>query len=430
MFSIPQSETCILGAILMNPECLQQIKFELSHDDFMDQKNKVIYQTMLSLDKKGIPIIPSSIIDHLPKGKVKVVGEDIGEILAEVITSAGFAYHVKQVRSNRVKNELLAMSVSIADNAHKQEAISLLNETKDTISKIQPPAEHQKVITLAEALPGVFAGLEKQDANSITTGLADLDEVITGWQPGDLIIIAGRPGMGKSILAKDFAEAAGVPVLYFSLEMPVDQLIKRQLSAHSGVNYTSIRKAQCNTEDMDRIKKASELLFRMPISYSDKANMSSSELVATCNAYRKKNPLGLVVIDYLQLILADGRLEHREREVSQISARLKTLARELRVPVICLAQLNRACETRGGDKKPMLSDLRESGSIEQDADTVIFIWREIMYVKRTHDDGTMNTNDALLIVAKGRNTGVGTVKVFFDGAHQRFRGLSNNRRGK
>jgi replicative DNA helicase len=237
--------------------------------------------------------------------------------------------------------------------------------------------------------------------------------------------------MGKSILAKEFAEVAGVPVLFFSLEMSRDQLIKRQLSSHSGVNYTSIRRADLTIEQMDRLKTATDKLRKIPISYSDKSNMSISEIAATCETFRKQNgALGMVVIDYLQLIRADGKLEHREREVSQISQRLKTLARDLNVPVICLAQLNRACEIRGGDKKPMLSDLRESGSIEQDADMVIFVWREAAYVDVEYTDGTTNAHEATLIVSKGRNTETGGVRVYFDGAHQRFRNLQPGEGGK
>lgn len=423
MFSVFQSEICILGAIFMDADVLKRIRNELTPRDFSSQKNMLIYQAMLNLDAQGKPIIPTTVMDMLGDTGGKVTGNDIGDILQSVITSTGTSYHVQAVKANRIKSQLMSISSFIADKHSKAKPKDLLEETKRLMSDIHVEDAVQPVQTMMDLLPDVYSSLEAGQSYSIPTGFTDLDRMITGWNRGDLIIVAGRPGMGKSILAKEFSEAAGVPVLFFSLEMPNSQLIKRQLSAHSGVSYASIRRADLQEADLERVKRAADVLMRMPIAYSDKANMSISEIMATCESYRRENELGMVVIDYLQLIRADGKLEHREREVSQISQRLKTMARDLNVPVICLAQLNRACETRGGDKQPQLSDLRESGSIEQDADTVLFVWREVMYVKKRKEDGTMNDHDALLIVAKGRNTGTGAIQVFFDGAHQKFANL-------
>ena len=196
--------------------------------------------------------------------------------------------------------------------------------------------------------------------------------------------------------------------------MPKDQLIKRQLSSHANVNFKSIRRSNIASQDWPKITKAAEILYKMPIAYNDNANMSIDEMVATCEARKQKEEIGMVVIDYLQLIRTDGKIEHREREVASISMKLKGLARSLSIPVICLAQLNRLCEARGGDKKPMLSDLRESGAIEQDADTVIFVWREAVYKK------SADKHDAQLIIAKGRNTGTGVVNCYFNGGRQVF----------
>jgi replicative DNA helicase len=423
MLNIGQSETCILAAMMINPNCLQESRYELRPGDFVNQKNREIYEAILALDNDGIPILPTSILDRLSTYNSKVDETFIGDILVNVQTSLGFEYHIKRIKENRVKRALMELSSRIEDNATRMNAAELLAYVNSELSGIHPPAVSQSIVNLSDVLPDVVESIGHHDSHAIPTGIAKLDDMIDGWHPGDLIILAGRPGFGKSILAKDFAESSGVPVLYFSLEMPVDQLVKRQLSRHSGINYTSIRKAQVPDQDWHRIISAANKLDNFQIAYSDKANMSISELVSTCDSYRSKHPLGLVIIDYLQLIRADGKLEHREREVSQISQRLKTMARDFNIPVICLAQLNRACEIRGGDKKPMLSDLRESGSIEQDADTVIFIWRESMYVRKRHEDGTTNEHEAMLIVAKGRNSGTGAVKVFFDGAHQRFGNL-------
>lgn len=420
-----QSELCILGAIMINPETLKTIRSEISSDDFSSKKNQLVYEAILDVDMRGEEIMPTSIVDSLSRhGRLDQAGGGpyIGDILQSVITSTGTSYHLQRIKSNRLKRDLLTISDVIA-KSEKRNVQDVLVDVKERVSNIKTIEAGQDVYSLADSLLDVYATLEQKDSHSISTGFTVLDKLIIGWQPGDLIIVAGRPAMGKSILAKEFAEAAGVPVLFFSLEMPRNQLIKRQLSSHSGVDYTSIRRANLSSDDMDKIKKATDKLAHIPIAYSDKANMSISEIAATCETYKRNNDLGLVVIDYLQLIRADGKLEYREREVSQISQKLKTMARDLNVPVICLAQLNRACEVRGGDKRPILSDLRESGSIEQDADTVIFVWREFMYIERIYEDGSTNAHEATLHVAKGRNTEVGTVRVFFDGAHQRFRNL-------
>jgi len=418
MFTIPQSEQCIIGGILINPDCLKRIRAELTPDDFSAEKHQALFQSLLDVTDRGDPILPTSILDDLTRTKQisKIGGSDyLADILTNVHTSAGWKYHVKQIKTHKLKEVLLGISSDIADGVKTNDVRDFLGEIKERLAEIKPGEVGRDVVDLADALPNVVASLEGSEDPGITTGLYGLDDLIGGWQGGDLIILAGRPGMGKSILAKDFSEASGVPVLFFSLEMPRDQLIKRQIAGHANVNYTSIRRSRISQDDWPKIIKAADKLHKIPIAYNDKANMSIDELVATCEARKRKEEIGMVVIDYLQLIRTDGKIEHREREVASISMKLKGLARSLSIPVICLAQLNRSCEARGGDKKPMLSDLRESGAIEQDADTVIFIWREAVYKK------SAPKHEALLIVAKGRNTGTGVVSVHFDGSRQVFR---------
>ena len=414
MLTIPQSEQCIIGGILINPDCLKQIRTEISPDDFSTKKHQMLFQSLLDVTDRGDPILPTSIVDDLKRKHPTSTNDTssyLGDILNNVHTSTGWRYHIKQIKTHKLKEVLLGISSDIA----KSDARDVLDKIKERLSEIRSGDISGKVVELADALPDVIASMEKNEDPGITTGFYGLDDLIGGWQGGDLIILAGRPGMGKSILAKDFSEASGIPVLFFSLEMPKDQLIKRQLAGQANVNYTSIRRSRVSEGDWPKIIAAAGKLDRMPIAYNDNVNMSIDELVATCEARHRKGGLGMVVIDYLQLIRTDGKIEYREREVASISVKLKGLARSLHIPVICLAQLNRSCETRGGDKKPMLSDLRESGSIEQDADTVIFIWREAVYKK------SAPKHDALLIVAKGRNTGTGTAKLHFDGSRQIFR---------
>ena len=418
MFDIPQSEQCIIGGILINPDSLKQIRVELTPEDFSTGKHQCLFQSLLDVVDQGSPLLPTSIVDDLTRKKQigKCGGSDyLAEILTNVHTSTGWRYHIKQIKAHKLKQVLLGISSDIADGVKTNDARDLLAEIKERVAGIKQGDVGQQIVELADIIPDVVASLERNEDLGIRTGLYGLDNLIGGWQGGDLIILAGRPGMGKSVLAKDFSEASGVPVLFFSLEMPKDQLIKRQLASHANINYTSIRRSRIRDGDWPKIVKAASKLHQMPIAYNDKINMTIDELVATCEARGRKEDVGMVVIDYLQLINTKGKSEYREIEVASISRKLKGLARSLNIPVICLAQLNRSCETRVGDKKPMLSDLRESGAIEQDADFVIFIWREAVYKKNAPE------HDALLIVAKGRNTGTGVVPVYFDGSRQVFR---------
>jgi len=392
----------------MNPDILKQIRAELTPDEFSKPQNQTIYQSILDVADRGDPMLPTAILKNS-----NVDGDYLASIITNVHTSAGWKYHLTEIKEAKLKKDLLDISGEIADGV-RDNTETLLEDIKERIAGLKPKAVGSGVVELTDALPDVVASLEKAENPGIPTGLADLDELLGGWQAGDLIILAGRPGMGKSVLAKDFSEASGVPVLFFSLEMPKDQLIKRQLSAHADIDFRSIRRSSIKGDDWGKVMKAADQLNKMPIAYNDSASMSIDEMIATCEDRRRKDNVGMVVIDYLQLIRTNGKIEHREREVASISMKLKGLARDLEVPVICLAQLNRSCEARGGDKKPMLSDLRESGAIEQDADTVIFIWREAVYKK------SADKHAATLIVAKGRNTGTGKVECFFNGSRQQF----------
>ena len=244
MLTIPQSEQCVIGGILLNPDCLKQIRAELQVDDFSSTKHKFIYQALLDVTDNGDPILPTSIINYLTaKNQIKEVGSDyLSDIISNVSTSTGWQYHVAQIKNDKLKKDLIEISHEITDGV-KGNAQTLLDDIKARIAGLKPQVVGRGVVELTDALPDVVASLERGENLGITTGLGDLDELLGGWQNGDLIILAGRPGMGKSVLAKDFSEAAGVPVLFFSLEMPRDQLIKRQLSSHSNVNFTSIRRS-------------------------------------------------------------------------------------------------------------------------------------------------------------------------------------------
>jgi replicative DNA helicase len=255
--------------------------------------------------------------------------------------------------------------------------------------------------------------LKAQKKMGIPSGFRDIDKITGGWNKGELIIIAGRPGMGKSVIAKDFAENAGVPVLYFSLEMSKDELIKRQLSGIASVDFESIRTSEIHVDDWQHIVTAANKLAKFEIRYNDSGNISINEICAIAETEKITNGIGMVVIDYLQLIRSTEKTAVREQEVAGISRKLKGLARSLDIPVICLAQLNRKVDDRK-PPIPVLSDLRESGSIEQDADIVGMVYRPWQY------DKSEPQNKALFILAKSRNTRTGMIKLSFMGNFQRF----------
>jgi replicative DNA helicase len=298
------------------------------------------------------------------------------------------------------------------------EVTEILSKIRKTILHIKG-GEKAKVIPLSEALNETVKVIEALCQSpghviGVPSGFSKIDRITGGWQAGELIYLAGRPGMGKSVFAKDLAENSGVPVAYFSLEMSTVELIKRQLSGRSRVNFEALRTGRVSGEDWDRIMRGADGLTGVPIFYVDRASLTIEELEGLAQGLKMTEDIGLIVIDYLQLLRSRSRSEGREREVSDISRRLKALARDLQLPVICLCQLNRQCEMRGADKRPILSDLRESGSLEQDADIVAFLYRASVY------DQTAPKHGAEFIVAKGRNIRTGRIKLFFDGGHQCF----------
>lgn len=418
------SEQAVIGGILKNPSCLPQVKGDISPSLFGSEKLAIIYATIEKIDDQGDPVDALILVNELEKsGQLQKAGGKIfiADLLESVGTSAGIAYHVEQLREFSIRRKLAALSSEILDSLRTegQPVSEIISEIRGAVLAIKTESK-ARVISLQEALPETVAHIEKISKASgklvgLPSGFGAIDRVTGGWQPGELIYIAGRPGMGKSVLAKDLAEASGVPVAYFSLEMSVNELVKRQLAGKSTVNFEALRTGRLNDGDWQKIIRGAERLSEIKIHYIDTGALTIDELVTISENLKMTSDIGLVIVDYLQLIKTKSRLEVREREVSEISRKLKALARNLEIPVLCLAQLNRQCELRGQNKRPLLSDLRESGSLEQDADVVAFIFREAVY-----DEGAPK-HDAEFIIAKGRSTRTGTVKLFFDGSHQTFR---------
>ena len=418
-----ESEISIIGAILLRPFALVEVRAELNSSAFGDQRIKTIFETMMKISTKGEPLDMVILSNELEKaGLLKRAGgkDFLGEIVKQIATSAGLSYHIRELKECQARRTLAELAGRVQDDLRENvEVAEILSGIRKTIMDIKGDAK-VKVIALKEALGNTIKAIEEisqAEGNviGVRSGFTRIDRITGGWQPGELILIAGRPGMGKSVFAKDVAENASVPVAYFSLEMSTNELIKRQLASRSKVNFEAIRTGRVNQKDWDRIISGANSLEEVPIFYVDRASMSIDELEGIAQGLKMSEDIGLVVIDYLQLLRSRVRSEGREREVSEISRRLKALARDLEVPVICLSQLNRQCEMRGKDKRPYLSDLRESGALEQDSDIVAFLYRAVVY------DQQAAKHEAEFIIGKGRNIRTGRIKLFFDGGHQTFK---------
>lgn len=405
---ILDSEQAIIGAILMNPKILPRVSQRLKASDFLSEKNATIYRTIKRIAKNHY-VEPAAVAAEVPD-----LAEYIAGIYLDVGTSTGWGYHVKRMVETRTKHNLVELADMIRGSLEsKVGSAEILSDIKKRVTKL---GDTGGMVTesIADLLPGVVESLEKGKVRpGVGSGFYDIDRITGGWQNGELIIIAGRPGMGKSLLAKDFAEAAKVPTLIFSLEMSKAELIKRQLAGASRVDFESIRTSNVADSDWDSISKAANKLSDLPIYYNDSGRLTIDELCAIAETKKLTKNIGLVVIDYLQLIKSVEKADQREREVANLSRELKTLARYLDIPVICLAQLNRECEKRV-PPRPRLFDLRESGAIEQDADIVGFLYRPFVYSKDADE------HEAHFIIAKSRNTRTGTIKLVFDGSIQRF----------
>jgi len=431
LYNVP-SEIALIGAVLMRPSSLVEIRAELDSSAFGDQKCRLIFEAMASLQSRGDPIDMVTISNELEKsGKLEMAGgvEFLGAILEHTTTSAGLAYHIRELKEFQARRSLLELLGSVQNDLIENiEVTEILSKIRKTILSIKG-GEKAKVIPLREALNEALKVIEALCQSpghviGVPSGFSKIDRTTGGFQAGELIYLAGRPGMGKSVFAKDLAENAGVPVAYFSLEMGTTELVKRQISGRARVNFEALRTGRVSADDWDRIMKGASGLERVPIFYLDRASLTIEELEGLAQGLKMTENIGLIVIDYLQLLRSRNRSEGREREVSEISRRLKALARDLELPVICLCQLNRQCEMRGADKRPILSDLRESGSLEQDADIVAFLYRASVY------DQTAPKHEAEFIIAKGRNIRTGRIKLFFDGGHQSFKNYYEEAEGE
>jgi replicative DNA helicase len=391
-------------------------------------KHEIIFESILTLYSHGEPTDVIAVTDELTKaGTLQRAGgpEYLHTLTGLVPTAANAGYYASIVAEKAVLRRLVEAGTRIVQMgyASEGEVTDLVNNAQAEIYGVAGGVEAEDYVPLVQAIEAATEEIEHASGRDgsmtgVPTGFAELDTLTNGLHPGQLILIAARPALGKSTLALDFARAAAItndmPAIFFSLEMGRSEIAMRLLSAESNIFLQKLRKGDVRSEDWTTLASTRGRIADAPLYIDDSPNMTLVEIRAKCRRLKQKAGLKLVVIDYLQLMTSGKRVESRQQEVSEFSRALKLLAKELQVPVIALSQLNRGPEQRV-DKKPALSDLRESGSLEQDADMVILLHRESAYEKESSRPG-----EADLIIAKHRNGPTGTVTVAFQGAFSRF----------
>jgi replicative DNA helicase len=417
-----EAEQSILGGILMNNDAMNQVMDILSPDDFYREAHISLFEAMAELYNRDEPIDVITLSQCLAGKDLleKVGGLDyLASLVDSVSTSAGVTYHAEIVKSHSIRRKLITQCSSISESCFQDwdRTEELLEVAEQAIFDIAEAQIREGFQSLEDVIKGSFRRLESMAEmegflTGLPTGFRDFDRYTSGLQPSDLIIVAGRPSMGKTALALNVgynaAKTTGKAVAVFSLEMSKQQLGIRLLGFDAGINANKLRTGFLRDKEWERLTDAANRLSELPIFIDDSSTVGVLEMKAKCRRLRKKYDLGLVIVDYLQLIQGRKSAESRQLEISEISRMLKALAKDLDVPVVAVSQLNRRVEDRP-NRRPQLADLRESGAIEQDADVIVFIYRDEVY----HPDSEESRNVAEINVAKQRNGPTGMFKLTF-----------------
>ncbi|MGW7008986.1 replicative DNA helicase [Streptomyces sp. NPDC054933] len=430
------AEQSVLGGMLLSKDAIADVVEVLKGADFYRPAHETIYTAILDLYAKGEPADPITLAAELTKrGEITRVGGAayLHTLVNAVPTAANAEYYAEIVHERAVLRRLVEAGTRITQMGYAADGDvdEIVNRAQAEIYAVTEQRTSEDYLPLSEIMEGALDEIEAIGSRSgqmtgVPTGFTDLDALTNGLHPGQMIVVAARPAMGKSTLALDFARSCsiqyGLPSVFFSLEMGRNEIAMRLLSAEARVALHHMRSGNMTDDDWTRLARRMPEVSAGPLYIDDSPNLSMMEIRAKCRRLKQRNDLRLVVIDYLQLMQSGGsrRPESRQQEVSEMSRNLKLLAKELEVPVIALSQLNRGPEQRT-DKKPMVSDLRESGSIEQDADMVILLHREDAYEKESPRAG-----EADLIVAKHRNGPTATITVAFQGHYSRFVDMAGN----
>lgn len=423
-----EAEQSTLGGMLLSQEAVADVLEVVSGVDFYAPKHELIFNAVVTLFGRGEPTDVIAVTDHLNKegNLLKAGGADyLHSLTSFVPTAANASYYGKIVADKAILRRLIDAGTRIAQSGYESqgEVEDLVNQAQSEIFQVATQSTKEDYVGLSESIDVAIRDIEMAqnrggELTGISTGFSNLDAYTHGLHPGQLVIVAARPSVGKSTFALDMARNAAIkqnkPTIFFSLEMGRSEIAMRMLSAQSGIYLQSMRKGTLSEGDWAKLAGVRGQINDAPLFIDDSPNMSLVEIRAKCRRLAQQVDLKMVVIDYIQLMSSGKKVESRQQEVSEFSRALKLLAKELNIPVVALSQLNRQAE-QSKDKRPELSHLRESGSLEQDADVVVLLHREGIF-ERDHP----KAGEADLILAKQRNGPTGTVTVAFQGQYSRF----------
>lgn len=427
-----EAEQSVLGSLLLDKDLLPDIAGKLKSEDFYMEQHREIYEAILDLSDQNKPVDLITVSEQLTKrGTLHKVGdyEYLSNLATAVPTTANARHYASIVEDKSLLRKLIHASNEIAKKSYEAtgDAIDVLNDAEKYIYDIVQNRNQTGLVPISDVLDTTFSRLEKLynsagELTGVPSGFTDLDRKTSGFQNSDLILVAARPAMGKTAFALNIAAYAAIhrqiPVAVFSLEMGKEQLVSRILSLESLVELEKMRSGKLEDEDWKKLARSLGPLSKAPIYIDDNASISVMEIMSKCRRLKMRRGLGLVMIDYLQLMQGRRQTENRQQEISEISRSMKIMAKELEIPVIALSQLSRAPELRGNNHRPILSDLRESGAIEQDADLVMFLYRDDYY-----NEDSEKKNISEVIIAKHRNGSIGTVELAYMPQYTKFGNL-------
>jgi replicative DNA helicase len=438
--SAPEVESAVIGAMLIDKEAIAKVLNILNADSFYIPAHQKIFEAMVSLFEANEPVDTVTVYEELKKrNEIEIIGGAayLSKLAQDVSSPSMIEYHSKIIVEKQILRSLITNAHLIEKEAYEasKDAFDILDDAERRIfeiSEMQIKRNYQGMdIAVKNAIEYIEA-IHSQNYSSfaVPSGFYELDQLLGGFQRSDLIILAARPSMGKTAFALSVARNAAIdhniPIGIFSLEMSTMQLIIRLLCAEGRLNAHLVRTGKLPSQDGAKLSKNAHRLIKAPIYVDDSPSQTVLEIRAKARRLKAEKKIGMIIIDYLQLMQGPPKAENREKEISHISRSLKSLAKELNIPVIALAQLNRAVETRS-DKRPMLSDLRESGSIEQDADVVIFLNRPEAYGLQKDEDDNPTEGVAEVIIGKQRNGPTGKVRLAFIKEYARFENLAHAR---
>ncbi len=424
-----EAEEAVLGCMLINKAAVSKVIEGLDKSSFYSTPNSIIFESIVDLFNQNKNIDYISLIDSLKKKKeLKSVGGAyyITGLSKNAPSAENVEYYMQIVKEKSILRNIINVAVNISTDAYESqdEAIDILDKAEQTLFSISQNAQKRKFLHLDPILHEVLDNWGNRKSGSligVTSGFYDLDNLLSGFQKNDLIILAGRPSMGKTALALNFARNCAIEankkVGFFSLEMSSQQLVERLMTSEAKIDSHLVRTGKLPKHDWKKLSDAASSLSESPVYIDDSADLNILELRAKARQLKAEKDIDIIFVDYIQLLNAPNKSESRQQEISYISRSLKALAKELNIPVVALSQLSRAVESRT-DHRPIMSDLRESGAIEQDADVVLFVYRKHVYSKNEEDEGLGE-----IIVSKHRNGPTGLVKVSFIDKYARFMNL-------